>query len=212
MIGTCTRNSWRRTFTKSFALDNRSLMNTIKASFIKHAVVSNIYTVPMCYIVISSQVSQWRSHSLTYTLTIVVRQSFGQCGLWIKGKNRSTLHVSHTYTRCYFRSAILAWLVVVWMQRTAILDLWLTTWQPAITEPLKSCWVSRTTPRPVSDPTRRSLVSTTHIISFFSFSLVDMWSIGCIFAELLCGRPLFKGRDCKWQVIHDERTVCLPFS
>lgn len=27
--------------------------------------------------------------------------------------------------------------------------------------------------------------------------LVDMWSVGCIFAEMLGGRPLFKGRDCK---------------
>lgn len=24
-----------------------------------------------------------------------------------------------------------------------------------------------------------------------------MWSVGCIFAEMLGGRPLFKGRDCK---------------
>jgi mitogen-activated protein kinase 7 len=23
-----------------------------------------------------------------------------------------------------------------------------------------------------------------------------MWSVGCIFAELLLGKPLFKGRDC----------------
>jgi mitogen-activated protein kinase 7 len=27
-------------------------------------------------------------------------------------------------------------------------------------------------------------------------SLVDMWSVGCIMAELLGGKPLFKGRDC----------------
>lgn len=24
-----------------------------------------------------------------------------------------------------------------------------------------------------------------------------MWSVGCILAELLGGKPLFKGRDCK---------------
>lgn len=26
---------------------------------------------------------------------------------------------------------------------------------------------------------------------------VDMWSVGCIFGELLSSKPLFKGRDCK---------------
>lgn len=59
-------------------------------------------------------------------------------------------------------------------------------------EVLKSCWVSKTTPKLVSN--------------FFFFSkklfaninlLVDLWSVGCIFAEMLGGRPLFKGRDCK---------------
>jgi mitogen-activated protein kinase 7 len=25
-----------------------------------------------------------------------------------------------------------------------------------------------------------------------------MWSVGCIFAEMLGGKPLFKGRDCKY--------------
>jgi serine/threonine protein kinase len=54
------------------------------------------------------------------------------------------------------------------------------------------CFLSRATPKPVE------------LISFFfhflhtykiSPCLVDMWSIGCIFAELLGGRPLFKGRD-----------------
>jgi mitogen-activated protein kinase 7 len=24
---------------------------------------------------------------------------------------------------------------------------------------------------------------------------IDLWSVGCIFAELLTGKPLFKGRD-----------------
>jgi mitogen-activated protein kinase 7 len=41
--------------------------------------------------------------------------------------------------------------------------------------------------------------------SFFfllTFHLVDMWSVGCIFAEMLGGRPLFKGRDCKNEEIY----------
>ena len=30
---------------------------------------------------------------------------------------------------------------------------------------------------------------------YFLHCLVDMWSVGCIFAEMLGGKPLFKGRD-----------------
>ncbi|KAI9203306.1 kinase-like domain-containing protein [Polychytrium aggregatum] len=34
------------------------------------------------------------------------------------------------------------------------------------------------------------------MLSFKSYSkAIDMWSVGCIFAELLGGKPLFKGRD-----------------
>ncbi|KAI8065349.1 MAP kinase [Gilbertella persicaria] len=33
------------------------------------------------------------------------------------------------------------------------------------------------------------------VCAVHSFSIVDMWSVGCIFAEMLGGRPLFKGRD-----------------
>ncbi|KAJ1967537.1 mitogen activated protein kinase 2 [Dimargaris xerosporica] len=34
------------------------------------------------------------------------------------------------------------------------------------------------------------------MLSFQSYTkAIDMWSVGCIFAELLGGRPLFKGRD-----------------
>lgn len=32
-------------------------------------------------------------------------------------------------------------------------------------------------------------------ISLFPLFIVDMWSVGCIFAEMLGGKPLFKGRD-----------------
>ncbi|KAJ1799964.1 mitogen activated protein kinase [Coemansia sp. RSA 2399] len=34
------------------------------------------------------------------------------------------------------------------------------------------------------------------MLSFLSYTkAIDMWSVGCIFAELLGGKPLFKGRD-----------------
>lgn len=28
---------------------------------------------------------------------------------------------------------------------------------------------------------------------------IDVWSVGCILAEMLSGKPLFPGKDCKWQ-------------
>ena len=27
---------------------------------------------------------------------------------------------------------------------------------------------------------------------------IDMWSVGCVLAEMLSGKPLFPGRDCEW--------------
>ena len=35
------------------------------------------------------------------------------------------------------------------------------------------------------------------MLSFKSYTkAIDIWSVGCIMAELLGGKPLFKGRDC----------------
>jgi mitogen-activated protein kinase 7 len=35
------------------------------------------------------------------------------------------------------------------------------------------------------------------MLSFRSYSkAIDMWSVGCILAELIGGQPLFRGRDC----------------
>ncbi|RUS13765.1 kinase-like domain-containing protein, partial [Jimgerdemannia flammicorona] len=35
------------------------------------------------------------------------------------------------------------------------------------------------------------------MLSFQNYTkAIDMWSVGCIFAEMLGGKPLFKGRDC----------------
>lgn len=28
---------------------------------------------------------------------------------------------------------------------------------------------------------------------------IDVWSVGCILAEMLSGKPLFPGKDCTWQ-------------
>lgn len=42
-----------------------------------------------------------------------------------------------------------------------------------------------------------SFKSYTKASNWFCFKyIVDIWSVGCIFGELLGGRPLFKGRDC----------------
>lgn len=34
-----------------------------------------------------------------------------------------------------------------------------------------------------------------HIVCLLFFSLVDIWSVGCIMAELLTGKTLFPGQD-----------------
>jgi mitogen-activated protein kinase 7 len=41
------------------------------------------------------------------------------------------------------------------------------------------------------------------MLSFKSYTkAIDVWSVGCIMAELLGGKPLFKGRDCKEFIFH----------
>lgn len=54
---------------------------------------------------------------------------------------------------------------------------------------LKSCCLFKTTPRPVCSLWR--IVSPSLLLF-----LVDIWSVGCIFAEMLGGKVLFPGRDC----------------
>lgn len=36
---------------------------------------------------------------------------------------------------------------------------------------------------------------------------VDMWSVGCIFAELLHGKPIFPGKDEVCSICWDEEVV-----
>jgi mitogen-activated protein kinase 7 len=44
------------------------------------------------------------------------------------------------------------------------------------------------------------------MLSFKSYTkAIDLWSVGCIFAELLGSKPLFKGRDCISIVINTRR-------
>lgn len=44
---------------------------------------------------------------------------------------------------------------------------------------------------------------------FYSTS-IDMWSVGCIFAEMLLGRPLFPGANVKDQLIRIQRLLGTP--
>lgn len=39
---------------------------------------------------------------------------------------------------------------------------------------------------------------------------IDMWSVGCIFAEMLTGRPLFAGSDAKTQLDKIFRVMGIP--
>lgn len=38
---------------------------------------------------------------------------------------------------------------------------------------------------------------------------IDMWSIGCILAEMLSGKALFPGRDCESEVYINDSTVLI---
>ena len=39
---------------------------------------------------------------------------------------------------------------------------------------------------------------------------IDVWSCGCIFAEMISGVPLFRGRDNQDQLVHIMRIVGTP--
>lgn len=36
---------------------------------------------------------------------------------------------------------------------------------------------------------------------------IDVWSVGCILAEMLSNRPLFPGKHCKYEVHHRSKSV-----
>jgi mitogen-activated protein kinase 1/3 len=38
---------------------------------------------------------------------------------------------------------------------------------------------------------------------------IDMWSVGCVLAEMLSGKPMFPGRDCEWCLPPWNRFKCL---
>ena len=43
--------------------------------------------------------------------------------------------------------------------------------------------------------------------------VVDVWSVGCIFAELLSNKPIFPGKHCKYAVVcvsGVHRGSCVP--
>lgn len=106
-----------------------------------------------------------------------------------------------TLTLTFFRFAISVWLVFR-------IPRWRDMSRPATTVHQRSCWLGRNTTSPVRIPLScRSLKekqswhhyhldqSTNN--SSIHTSIVDIWSVGCIFAEMLEGKPLFPGKDRK---------------
>lgn len=75
---------------------------------------------------------------------------------------------------------------------------WPVMWPLVGIEPQKSCWTGCITTQQVCDikslVIKRKLSKLFMFWSCFSVS-VDIWSVGCIMAEFLTGRPLFPGTD-----------------
>lgn len=38
---------------------------------------------------------------------------------------------------------------------------------------------------------------------------IDVWSVGCILAEMLSGKPLFPGKDCKSNLDSDSQQTAV---
>jgi mitogen-activated protein kinase 1/3 len=38
---------------------------------------------------------------------------------------------------------------------------------------------------------------------------IDVWSVGCILAEMLSGKPLFPGKDCEYSLTTPEKTLMI---
>lgn len=38
---------------------------------------------------------------------------------------------------------------------------------------------------------------------------IDVWSVGCILAEMLSGKPLFPGKDCMWPITSESKDLLL---
>ena len=49
------------------------------------------------------------------------------------------------------------------------------------------------------------------MLTFKEYTLgIDMWSVGCVLAEMLSGKPLFPGRDCEQPVDFSSVELNLP--
>lgn len=142
------------------------------------------------------------------------RQPPCQCWLWIKGiintgyrlhdscpKNKAIIDLWFRLgswlfwewrAQCWFHDWICKFYLILECAFGCGVTLLVERLQRDGTDHPRSCWVFKTT---------RKLVSCSWFMlsgRSYCFYTVDMWSVGCIFAEMLGGRPLFKGRDCKF--------------
>ena len=93
----------------------------------------------------------------------------------------------------FFRFVTLDWHALLILRMTTRVPS-LSMWLQDGTELQKLCSTPRPTLRPVSKSGSELL--DVNVINLFCYILVDVWSVGCIFAEMLSNKPIFPGKHC----------------